>query len=225
MTIENKQILKYQRQIIKTDDSYTHKIPCFSKTYEFKHQSILSKDDEFNDIFTTCSNYLLDSEHSIRVSVLIEKFSELLNLPNNLCLDFKKFSLIHDVGKLLINPDILNKPGKLSEEEYEIVKKHSELGAEIIGDDPFFKTGKDISLYHHERYDGQGYPRKINGNSIPISARILSIIDVYDGLTSDRVYRKALPLSESINIMKEMTGKFDPIFFKIFLTNIQNLIE
>ena len=106
-------------------------------------------------------------------------------------------SALHDIGKISIPDTILNKPGKLTKEEYEIVKTHSMAGAQMLDalpeykDTPFVKTAYEICRWHHERYDGKGYPDGLKGEEIPISAQIVSVADVYDALTSERCYKKS----------------------------------
>ena len=132
---------------------------------------------------------------------------------------------LHDIGKIKIPDTILNKPGKLTPEEYEIIKKHSEYGANIIKKTIYSVENKaysdvayNIARHHHERYDGTGYPDKLKGEQIPLEARIMSLADVYDALISDRVYKKAYPKEEAINIILEGKGtQFDPLLTDLFV--------
>jgi putative two-component system response regulator len=125
---------------------------------------------------------------------------------------------LHDVGKIAIPDRILQKPGRLDPEEYEIMKTHTIRGREIIGElgdvnaSLYLRHCEDICYGHHERWDGKGYPRGIKGEEIPLSARLAAIADVYDALVSSRVYKDAIPYSEAVNIMIEGKGtQFDPI--------------
>ena len=131
---------------------------------------------------------------------------------------------LHDIGKVYIRDEILLKPGPLTEEEMEIVKTHTELGAEGIREmyeknpSDSLKMAMDIAKYHHEKWDGTGYPCGLAGDEIPLSARILAVVDVYDILTSNRCYRDAYTHEEAIEIMKQESGKsFDPDIIEIFL--------
>jgi len=128
---------------------------------------------------------------------------------------------MHDVGKIGVPDNILLKPAKLSAEEFEVVKKHTEIGARILGGSeiPLLRMACDIALSHHEWWDGSGYPQGLAGEAIPESARIAAIADVYDALTSHRVYRPALPEDEAIRIMSKERGRhFEPRLFDLFMS-------
>jgi putative two-component system response regulator len=136
---------------------------------------------------------------------------------------------LHDVGKITISDLILNKPGKLTKEEYEQIKKHVSAGEEII-DSMIMQTSGGVFLYyaklfvgyHHEHWDGSGYPHKLKGSEIPLQGRLLAIVDVYDALVSERVYKPALPHEEAVRIiMSEKEKSFDPQITDVFF-EIQN---
>ena len=132
---------------------------------------------------------------------------------------------LHDVGKVAIPDHILLKPGKLSPDEFEIMKSHAILGADNMqmvfnnySGNAFVGMGIEISLYHHERWDGTGYPDRIIGKNIPLSARIMALADVYDALCSDRCYRKSYPHEEAMAMIVEESGKhFDPEIVQAFI--------
>ena len=130
-------------------------------------------------------------------------------------------SSLHDIGKIYIPEEILNKPGRLTDEEFKIMKTHSELGADIIQDmhlpqeKPLVHTAWEICRWHHERWDGKGYPDGLKGEEIPISAQIVSITDVYDALTSERCYKKAFDHDTAIKmILDGQCGQFNPILLR-----------
>ena len=130
-------------------------------------------------------------------------------------------SSLHDIGKIRIPEEILNKPGRLTDEEFQIMKTHSELGVAIIKDmdfpqdHPLVHTAWEISRWHHERWDGKGYPDGLKGEEIPISAQVVSIVDVYDALTSERCYKKAFDHDTAIQmILDGQCGQFNPILLK-----------
>ena len=132
---------------------------------------------------------------------------------------------LHDVGKIRIPDSILNKPGRLTEEEFEIMKKHAAYGAEIIQktfpdveEEEYYTVARNIARYHHERFDGKGYPEGLKGEEIPIEARIMSLADVYDALISERVYKKAFSKEKARAIIEEGSGtQFDPDLTALFL--------
>ncbi len=135
-------------------------------------------------------------------------------------------SVLHDVGKVGISDDVLLKPGKLTADEYELIKKHPEIGSSIIDtfavgqvqNRQYLKHCHDIALYHHERWDGTGYCGKLSGKDIPISARILSLIDVYDALTTKRCYKDAFTHKQAVEVINEGRGtQFDPDIVACFM--------
>ena len=130
-------------------------------------------------------------------------------------------SSLHDIGKIRIPEEILNKPGRLTDEEFKIMKTHSELGAAIIKDmdfpqdHPLVHTAWEICRWHHERWAGKGYPDGLKGEEIPISAQVVAIVDVYDALTSERCYKKAFDHDTAIQmILDGQCGQFNPILLK-----------
>jgi hypothetical protein len=138
-----------------------------------------------------------------------------------------KASPLHDIGKVGIPDSILLKPGKLNTDEFEIMKKHTIIGANTLmkvrkgyPDNKYLGLGISITLYHHERWDGTGYPQKLSGEDIPLSARIMAIADVYDALRSKRVYKEPYSHEKSVEIIKEGKGtQFDPDIVDVFLEN------
>ena len=135
---------------------------------------------------------------------------------------------MHDIGKIHIPDAILNKPGRLTPEEFEIMKQHTVYGAEIIRktlrdveDESYYRIARNIAKSHHERYDGTGYPDGIRGEDIPLEARIMALADVYDALVSERVYKKPFSKADSRKIIEEGCGtQFDPVLAKLFLQAI-----
>lgn len=134
-------------------------------------------------------------------------------------------AIMHDVGKIAIPDYILNKPGRLTAEEFEIMKTHSAKGGDLIAnvaknyDNPIYKYAHDICRYHHERWDGRGYPDGLKGDEIPIWAQIVSLADVYDALVSDRIYKKAYSHDEAIAMIANgECGQFNPNMLECFLS-------
>ena len=133
---------------------------------------------------------------------------------------------MHDVGKMGVADAILRKPGKLSREEFEQMKEHTHIGARILEGSriPLMVLARDIALFHHEKWDGGGYPAGLAGEAIPLAARVVAVCDVYDALVNDRVYRKALPEEQALAIMKEGRGShFDPVILDLFLEQLPEI--
>jgi putative nucleotidyltransferase with HDIG domain len=118
-------------------------------------------------------------------------------------------AVLHDIGKLGVYENILNKPGALTEKEWEMVKSHPEVGANIIKNMKFLEAACDLVLHHHERLDGKGYPDGLAGSEISQGARIVAVADSFDAMTSDRPYRKAYTIEEALEQLKIQDDKFD----------------
>jgi putative nucleotidyltransferase with HDIG domain len=130
---------------------------------------------------------------------------------------FRIGALLHDIGKIIVPTEVLNKPGKLTDEEWAIMKRHPEAGLELVADIDFPGDIRAIIRNHHERWDGKGYPDGLEGEAIPFAARILCVADVYDALTTTRSYRPGLTHARAAEIMRSSTGQFDPDLLETFL--------
>jgi len=144
--------------------------------------------------------------HSKRVREYALSLARAVNLDEPSINALKTASLLHDIGKIGVSEHILNKQGKLTVEEFDAIKQHPETGVSILGNFGEFRSILDYILYHHERMDGAGYPKGIPGDQIPLVARIISVADTFDALTSDRPYRKALSREDSLRILREVAG-------------------
>jgi HD-GYP domain-containing protein (c-di-GMP phosphodiesterase class II) len=156
--------------------------------------------------------------HSNRVAAIALKISKILNLSDESIERIKLASMLHDIGKIGIPDKVLLKPGRLTEKEFEIIKKHSVYAVNILKHLPRLKDIVPIVYHEHERYDGKGYAEGLKGQAIPIESRIISVADAFEAMTSNRPYRKAMPKAEAIREIKRNSGKqFDPNVVKAFL--------
>ncbi|MCP4686255.1 MAG: tetratricopeptide repeat protein [bacterium] len=170
----------------------------------------IAKDVDFKDKYT--------KGHSDRVASLSLLLAKELGLRTNVLKTIVAAALLHDIGKINIEDSILKKPGKLTDKEFAAIQQHPALGVELLRRKEFPWDIKPLILHHHERYDGCGYPLGLKGEDIPLGARIICIADVFDALTSDRVYRPAFAVEKALAIMNEDTGiAFDAVLLKRFV--------
>lgn len=161
------------------------------------------------------------TEHCQRLATLSKKLAKKLGMQDDQIEKLKILSVMHDIGKIAVPEHILVKPGELNDEEWIEMKKHSEIGFRIAKKTPEFSYIADEILSHHERWDGKGYPQGLKGTEIPIAARILAVVDAFDAMTSDRVYRKAMSVDEAVKELIDNAGtQFDPFIVDIFVNEI-----
>ncbi len=162
-------------------------------------------------------------EHAIRLVELSHKLGKQLQFTDKQLDELELLATLHDIGKIGISDTILNKPAPLSEEEWQIMRKHPEIGYRIALSIPDLVPIADYILSHHERWDGKGYPQGLQGDDIPLPSRIITIADAYDAMTSDRPYKKALSKEEALEELIRNAGKqFDPNLIELFLTVLQD---
>lgn len=164
------------------------------------------------------------------LKILVEHLAKLPQFADFLTKEMQdlmcKAAPLHDIGKIKISDVVLNKPGRLTPEEFEVIKTHTLEGGEIIErtltdieSDAYLKIASEMALYHHEKWDGTGYPYHLAGEEIPLCARIMAVVDVFDALTSKRVYKEAFPVDKAFQIVKDSSGThFDPIIAETFLS-------
>jgi PAS domain S-box-containing protein/putative nucleotidyltransferase with HDIG domain len=160
--------------------------------------------------------------HSQRVADLTIKIAERMGIGSKELVHIRRGALLHDIGKMAIPDSILLKPDRLTEKEWDIMKKHPIYAYQILSRIEYLSPALDIPYCHHERWDGSGYPRGLKGEEIPLSARIFAVVDVFDALTSNRPYRKAWTRDSAIEYIRSESGRlFDPDVVKIFLEIIE----
>lgn len=156
--------------------------------------------------------------HTRRVSILMMRFVEHMQIPADQWDAIRQGALLHDIGKLGIPDAILLKPGSLTQQERQVMQQHAVYGYNVLAPIINLRQTLDIALYHHERWDGSGYPYGLKGEQIPLVARLFAVVDVFDALTSDRPYRPAWSHSQAIEYLKEQAGKqFDARVVQLFL--------
>ena len=163
------------------------------------------------------------SQHSVRVSEYSVMIAKKLGYSEEACEELRKIATLHDIGKIGIPDSVLNKPARLTDEEYEIMKSHVSRGAEILKNFSLIDNVADGALYHHERYDGKGYIHGLKGEEIPLNARIIGIADAFDAMTANRVYRKKLDFEYVLEELRKGRGtQFDPQLVDILLGLIED---
>ncbi|MDY3268431.1 MAG: HD-GYP domain-containing protein, partial [Phocaeicola sp.] len=174
-------------------------------------------------------NQLKETEsgiHAKRVELHAEFLAKKMGLSQDFILKLKRGAILHDIGKVIVPGDILNKKGKLTTEEFEIMKKHPEFGYELACKLELGDVEKNVIRFHHEKWSGKGYPVGLKGEAIPLEGRLLGIIDAYDSMREDKIYKKGLSHEEAIEIIKADMGiGFDPNITKIFLENEEKFNE
>jgi len=185
-----------------------------------EHETLLrlAKAGEYRDEET--------GNHVIRMARFARVIAETLGIDDTECESIELSAPMHDIGKIGIPDQILLKPGKLTVEEFDIIKQHTVIGYEILRDSPskYLRMGADIALGHHEKYDGSGYPQGLKGDDIPLPARIVAVADVFDALTSRRCYKPAWRDQDVLKLITSESGKhFDPQCIEAFMSQIDKV--
>lgn len=216
-----KEIENHSRNLEKMVSERTEEVLKTQRTTIFALGSLAdARDSETGDHLERIRNY------SVLLLQLYKYDGDHPEINARFMRDLYDSSVLHDIGKVGIPDEILLKKGSLTHDEFEIMKHHTTIGYDALknasadqGTDYFLSMAMDIILYHHERWDGNGYPEGLKGEDIPLTARIVSIVDVYDALTSRRPYKDAYSHDKAIDIMKGEAGKFDPVLFNHFIEN------
>ena len=159
--------------------------------------------------------------HSQRVTDLTLRLAQQMGFSPDQLIHIQRGALLHDIGKMAIPDHILLKPGPLTDEEWAIMRQHPAYAAEMLNGIPYLRPALDIPANHHEKWDGTGYPRGLRGEQIPLPARIFAVVDVWDALISDRPYRSALPMAQTLETLRQKSGThFDPAILQVFIKMI-----
>ncbi len=196
---------------------------------EMSHSLIMTQKEiifRLGDVVETRSHET--GNHVLRVSEYAYILGKQSGLDNEVADDIKVASPMHDVGKIGISDQILNKPGKLSEDEFLLMQEHTTIGYNIFHNSglPVLQLAAEIALNHHERWNGEGYPNRKSREDIPLSARITTIVDVFDAITHPRVYKEAWSIDKTLAYMNENSGIiFDPSLLALFMKNVDQYID
>jgi HD-GYP domain-containing protein (c-di-GMP phosphodiesterase class II) len=176
-----------------------------------------------NTLLATLYEKSMETEgHSKRIETHCHSIGRRMQLSSKELDELSLLAVLHDVGKVGINPDILKKPGKLSAEEWLEMRRHPEIGYRIVQATPELANVADFILSHHERWDGRGYPRGLSQTEIPLLCRILAVSDAYDAMTNDRAYRSAMSHEEAVAELEKNAGtQFDPYIVNLFISMVQ----
>lgn len=183
--------------------------------------------EQFNDMVKIVMKALYEKDpytqgHSIRVTEYALKIGEAMGLEKDKMQELELAAVLHDIGKLGIPDKILKKPGRLTKEEFEIMRQHSDKGDKMLEGIKDLEPYKRYVRAHHERYDGLGYPDGLKGEEIPLISRIIFVADTFDAMTSDRPYRKGLPIEVTIDELIRCAGtQFDPYIVETFVRIIR----
>jgi HD-GYP domain-containing protein (c-di-GMP phosphodiesterase class II) len=199
------------------------------RKHELEVEDLHNQIRELHSGFVCCLNQLLDLRdlntglHSTRLAEWGLLVARSLGVSERDMYELEMGALLHDIGKVGVPDSILNKPDKLTPEEYEVVKRHPEFGWTVIRKLRGLEQSSLYVLHHHENFDGTGYPAKLKGHETPIGARIVSVIDAFDAMVSARPYRKGMPIPEALRRLHEVSGKqFDPAVVNSFTEFAQN---
>jgi len=195
------------------------------RRYELRIRELETEILNFRTALVCSFNQLLDLRdlntgvHSTRLAEWGLRVARDLGVPETCMSDLEMGALLHDIGKIGVPDHILNKPGRLTPEEYEVVKRHPEFGWTVIRNLPGMEQTSLYVLHHHENFDGTGYPARLQGAEIPIGSRIVSVIDAFDAMVSSRPYRDGMPVDEALRRLVEASGtQFDPAVIESFVS-------
>ena len=194
---------------------------------ESKHQQLLDSYDETirGWIHVMDVRHKETRDHTVRVTRVMLEFARCYGITDDVELQrIERGAILHDIGKIGIPDQVLTKPGRLNEEEMALIRQHPKIAADILQRVHFLRPSMDIPLYHHEHWNGQGYPYNLSGQRIPVAARLFAIVDTWDALSHDRVYKQAWSEQRVLEYLSEQSGtQFDPEMVEVFQTYYQTI--
>ena len=196
----------YQSKLIEVPSMRSNAIDTIMKT--------LNEKDKYSE------------QHVRNVAIISKKLAEFMKLPISDVKEIHTAGLLHDIGKIIIPSTIWNKEGKLTDEEYAIMKTHPEIGFRILNSTAELRAISKVVLHHHERWDGKGYPHHLKGEEISLKSRIISLSDAYDAMTTERTYKKTLTKEEALNEVIRCSGtQFDPNIVTVFTDHFEDITK
>lgn len=221
-------MVQYHRLVLR-DNTYVDRLNAEVDKQTAVALERLKKLEEMSDEIVNTLAMAIDARdrytngHSFRVAAYSCAIAERLGWSGEEVHALRQEAMLHDTGKIGISDAVLNKPGKLSENEFENIKEHTTIGGKILGASGNLTAAADVARYHHERFDGSGYPSGLAGNNIPLHARVVTVADAYDAMRSDRVYRPGLPSGVILRELRNGRGtQFDPELLDVFLKMIDD---
>lgn len=214
-----------RRRLVLQSEDYQHRL---EKEVRARTADIRQREEEIALRLVAASEWR-DNEtgaHIRRIGLYSATIAKAMNWDPQAVDDIRVAASMHDIGKIGVPDAILLKPGKLTPEEFTVIQRHTQIGAAMLENSgiSLLQTAREIALRHHERYDGNGYPDGLAGEDIPLAARIVAVVDVYDALVHARVYKPAMPEPQALKIMQEERGKhFDPDVFDIFMSELPEM--
>jgi excisionase family DNA binding protein/putative nucleotidyltransferase with HDIG domain len=189
--------------------------------------------ESYNDLYDSYTNTLrcltsaldardgISTGHSRRVANYVVSLAEVMGISREEQETIKLAGLLHDVGKVLVSERILSKPGKLTDQEYHLIRQHPEMGEKIVSEVEVLETAKAPIRHHHERFDGKGYPDGLSGDEIPLGARMISVAEAFDCVTCECAFQRRRRLDEAVNELERNAGtQFDPEIVRIFVEEV-----
>ena len=194
---------------------------------ESKHQQLLDSYDETirGWIHVMDVRHKETRDHTVRVTRVMLEFARCYGITDDVELQrIERGAILHDIGKIGIPDQVLTKPGRLNEEEMALIRQHPKIAADILQRVHFLRPSMDIPLYHHEHWNGQGYPYGLSGQRIPVAARLFAIVDTWDALSHNRVYKQAWSERRVLDYLSEQSGtQFDPEMVEVFQAYYQTI--
>lgn len=217
-------------ELLNARDMITNRALLLQSQVELSTQIIREREFETLRLLAIAAEHSDETtgEHVMRVGTFSSIVAKRMGMNAEYCDQIYHSAPLHDIGKISVKDNILNKPGRLTDDEFRIMMAHSSIGYEMLknANSPYIRLGAEIALNHHEKFDGSGYPNGLKSEAIPLSGRIVALVDVFDALTHSRPYKDAWPVEKALNLIRNERGiHFDPDVTDAFLQGIDEVLE